>query len=174
MIRRCHDAEIREILEIVNDAARAYEGVIPADCWHEPYMQYDELCAEIDDGVVFWGLERGERLLGIMGLQDCGDVTLVRHAYVRSEAQRAGIGSGLLGHLERLTARPVLIGTWAAASWAIAFYQRHGYALLADDECHRVLRRYWSIPERQVETSVVLASAAWWASAARRAFTSPH
>ncbi|MGD8975184.1 MAG: GNAT family N-acetyltransferase, partial [Desulfobacterales bacterium] len=130
---------------------------IPQDRWNEPYMSLKELRAEIEDGVVFWGLERDGQLLGVMGIQDKGDVTLIRHAYVWIRAQKLGIGTKLLQHLQSMTQKPILIGTWAAASWAISFYERNGYTVVSEDEKNRLLRKYWSIPERQVETSVVLA-----------------
>ena len=149
------------MLAIVNDAAQAYRGVIPADRWHEPYMPADELAKEIAAGIVFWVAEEGGRLLGVMGIQDKGDVALVRHAYVASAAQRTGVGTKLLRHVQGLTRKPVLIGTWAAASWAIEFYRRNGFAVVCDGDKDRLLRKYWSIPARQVETSVVLADAQW-------------
>jgi N-acetylglutamate synthase-like GNAT family acetyltransferase len=124
-------------------------------------MSLEELKAQIDDGVVFWGLERDGRLLGVMGIQDKGEVTLIRHAYVVTRAQNRGIGKELLQHLQSMTEKSILIGTWANASWAVSFYQKNGYALVSDKEKNRLLRKYWSIPERQVETSVVLANQAW-------------
>ena len=121
-------------------------------------MSLKELRAEIEDGIVFWGLERDGQLLGVMGIQDKGDVTLIRHAYVWRRAQKLGIGTKLLQHMQSMTQKPILIGTWAAASWAISFYERNGYSVVSEDEKNRLLRKYWSIPERQVETSVVLAN----------------
>ena len=161
MIRKCIESDFNSIFEIINDAARTYKGVIPQDRWHEPYMSPAELRAQIDDGVVFWGLERDGQLLGVMGIQDKGDVTLIRHAYVLSKAQNRGIGKKLLRHLESMTAKPILIGTWSAASWAVSFYQKNGYKLVSEEEKNRLLRKYWSIPERQVETSVLLANQSW-------------
>ena len=146
---------------IINDAARAYRGVIPADRWHEPYMPANELEKEIAEGVVFWVAEQEGRLSGLMGIQDKGDVTLVRHAYVASTTQRSGVGTKLLHHVESIVDKPILIGTWAAASWAIGFYQRNGYTLLSTGDADRLLRTYWSIPTRQIETSVVLADRRW-------------
>ena len=146
---------------IINDAARAYRGVIPADRWHEPYMPANELEKEIAEGVVFWVAEQEGRLSGLMGIQDKGDVTLVRHAYVASTTQRSGVGTKLLHHVESIVDKPILIGTWAAASWAIGFYQRNGYTLLSTGDADRLLRTYWSIPTRQIETSVVLANGRW-------------
>jgi GNAT superfamily N-acetyltransferase len=142
---------------IINDAARAYKGVIPADRWHEPYMPMDELEAQLADGIVFSGCESGGKLVGVMGIQDKGDVTLIRHAYVRSSERRKGIGEKLLAHLETTTRKPVLIGTWADAAWAIRFYEKNGYRVQSRAETTRLLKKYWNIPERQIETSVVLA-----------------
>lgn len=161
MMRPCTNDEFEPIREIINDAAKAYRGVIPADRWHEPYMSRDELRRQIDEGVVFWGYEQDGRLLGVMGIQQVGDVTLIRHAYVRTAWRRQGIGGKLLAHLRRRTARPVLIGTWASAAWAIAFYQKHGFRLVCPEEKDRLLAKYWCIPGRQIETSVVLADRRW-------------
>lgn len=157
MIRECTESDFKAVFGIINDAAHVYKGVIPEDRWHEPYMPFEELMKEIKDGVVFWGLEHNEQLSGVMGIQDKSDVTLIRHAYVRTQAQKLGIGTKLLRHLENLTEKQILIGTWAAASWAISFYKKNGYTLVSEEEKNRLLRKYWSIPERQVETSVVLA-----------------
>lgn len=157
LIRAGVDADFPAILSIVNGAAQAYRGVIPADRWHEPYMSAGELTREIADGVVFWVAEDDGRVSGVMGIQDRGEVALVRHAYVAASTQRSGVGTRLLRHVEGLVDKPILIGTWAAASWAIEFYRRNGYVLVADGDKDRLLRRYWSIPARQIETSVVLA-----------------
>ena len=147
---------------IVNAAAEAYRGVIPADRWHEPYLSTDELTEEITaGGVVFWVAELDGRLTGVMGIQDKGDVALVRHAYVTPGVQRAGVGTRLLRHVLDLADKPFLIGTWAAASWAIDFYRRNGFTLVSTDQKDRLLRKYWSIPERQIEESVVLADSSW-------------
>jgi N-acetylglutamate synthase-like GNAT family acetyltransferase len=162
MIRKCKESDLNTIFEIVNDAAQAYKGVIPKDRWHEPYMSLAELRTQIEDGIVFWGLERDGQLLGVMGIQDKGDVTLIRHAYVLTRAQKRGIGEKLLQHLQNMTEKPILIGTWAAASWAVSFYQKNGYTLVSGQEKNRLLNKYWSIPERQVETSVVLANQTWF------------
>lgn len=124
-------------------------------------MSDAELRAQINDGIVFWGLERDGHLLGVMGIQDKGDVTLIRHAYVTTKAQKQEIGTKLLQYLQSMTEKPILIGTWAAASWAISFYQKNGYTLVSEEEKNRLLRNYWSIPERQVETSAVLANQTW-------------
>jgi N-acetylglutamate synthase-like GNAT family acetyltransferase len=161
MISKCKESDFNTIFEIINDAAQAYKGIIPQDRWHEPYMSLAELRAQIDDGIVFWGLERDGQLLGVMGIQDKGDVTLIRHAYVVARAQKQGIGKKLLQHLQSMTEKPILIGTWAAASWAVSFYQKNGYTLVSEEVKNHLLRRYWSVPERQVETSVVLANQTW-------------
>ena len=158
MLRQCEPSDIKAIFEVINDAAEAYRGIIPDDRWHEPYMSVEEIRHEIKAGVVFWGVEQNGRLAGVMGIQDKGEVTLIRHAYVQSHLRRKGIGEKLLRHLEGLTDKPILIGTWKDASWAVAFYQKHGYSLVSDEEKDRLLRRYWSIPARQIETSVVLAN----------------
>jgi GNAT superfamily N-acetyltransferase len=156
MIRRCAEADFEAIHEIINDAALAYRGVIPADRWHEPYMSREELAREIASGVDFHGWEENERLLGVMGIQNVLDVTLIRHAYVRTSERRRGIGGGLLRELLKKTDRAVLIGTWAAADWAVRFYERHGFRCVTPSEKDLLLKTYWSIPARQVETSVVL------------------
>jgi N-acetylglutamate synthase-like GNAT family acetyltransferase len=161
MIRKSREADTMAMLRIINAAAQAYRGVIPADRWHEPYMGQDELESEIADGVVFWVAEEGGRLLGVMGLQDRGEVALVRHAYVDPAVQGKGLGTRLLRHAQDLTDKPVLIGTWADASWAIEFYRRNGFTLVTDSDKDLLLRKYWSIPERQIETSVVLADKRW-------------
>ena len=160
-IQPCSAADVPALYSIINDAAQAYRGIIPADRWHEPYMPREELEAEIANGVVFWGAARADRLVGVMGIQDRGEVTLIRHAYVRTSERRQGIGEALLRHLETLTPKPILIGTWSAATWAVAFYEKHGYRVLSRPEIVRLLRKYWRIPDRQVETSVVLANARW-------------
>jgi N-acetylglutamate synthase-like GNAT family acetyltransferase len=157
MIRRCTEQDLSAILSIINEAAIAYRGVIPADRWHEPYMPLESLQKEIAAGVEFWGYEDTSGLVGVMGLQDVKDVTLIRHAYVRTDQRRSGIGAKLLRHLEGTTTKPVLIGTWSAATWAIRFYEKNGYRVLSRPETERLLRTYWTIPERQIETSVVLA-----------------
>jgi len=162
MIRQCHDNEFDEILSIINDAANAYKGVIPEDCWKEPYMSKEELHNEIDDGITFWGYEENGKLNGVMGIQQVQDVTLIRHAYVRTARQNQGIGGKLLSYLRNETTRPVLIGTWADAVWAIRFYEKHGFRLVSTEEKDRLLKKYWSIPQRQIETSVVLADQKWF------------
>ena len=157
-IRPCRADEREAILAIVNAAAEAYRGAIPADRWHEPYMPADELDGEIAAGVEFWGYEDDGALLGVMGIQPVRDVTLIRHAYVAPGNQRSGIGGALIEHLTRAPDRPLLVGTWADAGWAIRFYERHGFELLPRERGAALLREYWSIPERQIETSVVLAN----------------
>jgi GNAT superfamily N-acetyltransferase len=164
MIRRCREDDFEAIYDIVNDAAEAYRGVIPADRWKEPYMPRAELREEIDAGVAFWGWEQDGELIGVMGIQDVGDVTLIRHAYVRTARRRQGIGTRLLGHLRELTRGPILIGTWADALWAVRFYEKHGFRLVSPAEKDRLLAKYWSIPARQVATSVVLAGPRWLAA----------
>ena len=161
LIRRCDEPDFEQIFQIINDGARAYEGIIPADRWTEPYMSREKLRHEIEDGVTFWGQEAGGELAGVMGLQDVKDVTLIRHAYVRTANRNQGIGGKLLTHLRTITSRPVLIGTWADAVWAIGFYQKHGFRVVDEQEKNQLLKTYWNIPARQVETSVVLADAQW-------------
>jgi GNAT superfamily N-acetyltransferase len=156
-IRRCRDDDREAIFAIVNAAAEAYRGVIPTDRWHEPYMPMEELDAEIAAGVEFWCYEDEGELLGIMGIQPVRDVNLIRHAYVVPESQGRGIGGELLEHLLGLATRPMLVGTWAAATWAIRFYERYGFEYVGPERTADLLRTYWDIPERQVETSVVLA-----------------
>ena len=161
MIRQCDERDFELIWTIVNDGAQAYKGIIPADRWTEPYMSREKLQHEIDDGVVFWGCEDGGTLIGVMGIQRVQDVTLIRHAYVRTVSQKHGIGAELLSHLREMAKGPVLIGTWADAVWAIRFYERHGFRMVGSEEKNRLLKKYWNIPERQVETSVVLADSSW-------------
>ena len=156
-IRKSTPADVPAIFAIVNDAAQAYRGVIPADRWHEPYMPMAELEREIAAGVVFWVAEAEGNVLGVMGIQDVKDVTLIRHAYVRTVERRHGVGQALLKHLNGLAKRPILIGTWKAATWAIRFYEKHGFRVVSEAEKNRLLRTYWTIPDRQVEESVVLA-----------------
>ena len=164
-IRPLEDNEIDRALEIINQAALAYKRVIPADCWQEPYMPETELRAEIAAGVNFWGYEDEGRLLGVMGHQDLKDVTLIRHAYVDPAVQRQGVGARLLSHILQQIPGPILVGTWAAAWWAIRFYEKHDFQLVTQTEKYRLLNTYWSISPRQMETSVVLANPKWFASA---------
>jgi GNAT superfamily N-acetyltransferase len=156
VIRLCSQKDVDRIYEIINDSARAYEGHIPDDCYHQPYMPQDELLSEMADGVVFYGYEEDGSLAAVMGIQDRGPVTLIRHAYTRTERRGEGIGSKLLEHLLGITTKPVMIGTWRGATWAVMFYQKHGFKLASEEQKDRLLRQYWSIPERQVVTSVVL------------------
>lgn len=157
-IRPCREDERTIIAEIINGAAEAYRGVIPADRWHDPYMKPLELESEISAGVAFWSYESQGKVMGVMGIQAVRDVDLIRHAYVRPGSQRRGIGAALIHHIRSLSSRQILVGTWAAATWAIAFYQRHGFVLVSPEEKTRLLKSYWAIPERQIETSVVLAN----------------
>ena len=162
MMRCCDDRDFELIWAIINDGAKAYKGTIPADRWTEPYMSRQELRRQIDEGVVFWGYEESGTLEAVMGIQQVYDVTLIRHAYVRTSSQKRGIGGHLLSHLRELASGPILIGTWAAAVWAIEFYERHGFQMVSPQEKERLLKRYWTIPERQIDTSVVLADPKWW------------
>ena len=162
MIRVCEDRDFDTIYAIINEAAEKYEGVIPADRWQVPYMPKDELNHEIKRGIIFWGYERNGKLVAVMGIQHVKDVTLIRHAYVLPDEQGQGIGSELLSFLAGETNRPILIGTWAAAEWAVHFYERRGFKLVPAEEKVYLLEKYWSIPRRQVETSVVLADQTWF------------
>jgi GNAT superfamily N-acetyltransferase len=161
MILPCTPADLPAIGEIINDAALAYKGVIPADRWQEPYMSAEELRTQIEQGVQFWGYQQEEELLGVMGIQNKGPVTLIRHAYVQSRHRNKGIGGKLLTHLTAIASTPILIGTWAEATWAVAFYEQHGFRLVSSPEKEALLVQYWTIPVRQIETSVVLASTDW-------------
>jgi GNAT superfamily N-acetyltransferase len=163
MIRKCKDNDFETIYHIINQAAEAYRGVIPADRWNTPYMPRQELREQIAAGVQFWGYQEGEALVGVMGFQPVQDVTLIRHAYVLPDRQGQGIGGALLAFLQARTERPVLIGTWADATWAVRFYEKHGFRQVTPQEKDRLLRKYWSIPQRQVETSVVLGDERWFA-----------
>ena len=163
-IRPCRDDERAAVLAIVNAAAEAYRGVIPADRWREPYMPALELDEEIAAGVAFWGYEHEGELAGIMGIQPVRDVELIRHAYTAPEHQGRGIGGALLEQLVSRSTRPLLVGTWAAAEWAIRFYRRHGFEQVSDERRTELLKEYWTIPERQVETSVVLVGPRWGVS----------
>jgi GNAT superfamily N-acetyltransferase len=158
-IRLCCDDERAAILAIINAAAEAYRDVIPADRWHEPYMPQGELDREIAAGVVFWGYEADDDLLGVMGIQRVRNVDLIRHAYVKPDSQRLGVGGALLEHLRSLSPRRMLVGTWAAAEWAIAFYQRHSFELVSPERKVALLKTYWTVPDRQIQTSVVLEAA---------------
>ncbi len=161
MIRKCTEADFDTMYEIINDSAIAYKGVIPSDSWKEPYMAKEELKRQIEEGVSFWGFEDRNVLVGIMGAQAVDDVTLIRHAYVRTPYRNRGVGSELIRFaLERIST-PVLVGTWANAVWAIRFYEKNGFRRVSTEEKNRLLRTYWNIPKRQVETSVVLADQKW-------------
>lgn len=164
MIRKCNSDDFETMYSIINDAAQAYKGVIPADRWQEPYMSREYLRHEMDSGVVFWGYEADSNLVGVMGIQNVQDVTLIRHAYVRTAYRNKGIGGKLIAFLKTMTERPTLVGTWAAAVRAIRFYEKHGFRLVTYEEKERLLRKYWNIPERQTETSVVLADKKWFES----------
>jgi N-acetylglutamate synthase-like GNAT family acetyltransferase len=161
MIVPVNNSDFAIVHEIINDGASAYKGIIPADRWHEPYMSVEELQVQIDEGVKFWCYLDAGKIVGVMGIQDKGDVTLIRHAYVRTTARNKGIGGQLLQHLSTLVSTPILIGTWADATWAVSFYKKHGYRLVSFNEKEQLLRKYWNIPLRQIDTSVVLASANW-------------
>ena len=161
MITKSRTSDFKQIYEIINDAASAYKGIIPEDGWHEPYMSELELQNQIDRGVEFWCYSDNDEILGVMGIQDKSEVALIRHAYVKTTARNKGIGSKLLQHLSQLTKKPILIGTWADAIWAINFYKKHGFRLVSFTEKERLLRKYWMISLRQIETSVVLASPNW-------------
>jgi GNAT superfamily N-acetyltransferase len=158
VIRPCHDLERPRILEIINCAAEAYRDVIPSDRWHEPYMPPGELDQELTAGVRFWGYEADGALVGVMGIQRVRDVELIRHAYVLPVSQGQGVGGALIEHLQRLARQRMLVGTWAAAEWAIRFYRGHGFQLVAPERAAALLRAYWTIPDRQIATSVVLAN----------------
>jgi N-acetylglutamate synthase-like GNAT family acetyltransferase len=168
MIRRCDNSDFKMIYTVINDAAQAYKGVIPHDRWKEPYMSKDELRHEMNQGVLFWGYEESGELIGVMGIQHIKDVSLIRHSYVRATKWNQGIGSKLLSSLRERTTRPILIGTWAHAVSAIRFYEKHGFRLVSQEEKDRLLRNYWSIPERQIETSVVLADRKWFSAQKRQ------
>lgn len=157
MIRKLLSADFTSIYKTINEAAQVYKGVIPEDRWKEPYMQKSELCEEISLGVQFYGWITDNALAGVMGIQALYDVTLIRHSYIRPGYQRMGIGTTLLQHLIELASTPrILVGTWNDALWAIRFYEKNGFRRLLREESNTLLRRYWSIPERQVETSIVL------------------
>ncbi len=156
MIRNCTDEDFEEIFNIINDAAVAYKGAIPSDQWHEPYMTTEELRSEIEDGVRFSCYVDNNEIIGVMGIQDKGDVVLIRHAYVRTKQRSKGIGSQLLHGLTKDATKPILIGTWKAAYWAISFYEQHGFRLVEEEEKNRLAKKYWKNTDRKIETSVVL------------------
>lgn len=154
MIRELASVDADTIFDIINKAAGAYKFAIPADCYHEPYMTKEELLHEMGS-MTFFGWEEERRLVGIMGFQPVKDVTLIRHAYVLPDYQRRGIGSRLLKYLKLITkTKELLVGTWADANGAIDFYQKHEFRLMPNKD--ELLNMYWSIPQRQIETSVVL------------------
>jgi GNAT superfamily N-acetyltransferase len=156
IIRPCRDDETATMLTIINSAAEAYRGAIPADCWHEPYMSAAELQAEIAAGIAFTAHEIDGVVAGVMGIQPVRNVDLIRHAYVLPAYQGRGVGSALIGYLRARTLRPILVGTWTAATWAIRFYERHNFQLAPESIKALLLRTYWTISQRQIETSVVL------------------
>ncbi|MCQ6557675.1 GNAT family N-acetyltransferase [Paenibacillus mendelii] len=156
MIRVCEQHDMETIFIIINDAAAAYENAIPNDCYHTPYMSLEELKSEVNDGVLFWGYESEGELLGVMGIQDKGDVALIRHAYVRTKRRGEGIGGQLLRSIVSQTDKTILIGTWEAAAWAISFYEREGFRVVTSEDKELLLRKYWKVSTRQIETSVVL------------------
>ena len=164
MIRECVAADFEAIYQVINDAAQAYSGIIPADRWKEPYMPREELREEMSAGVAFLGSEVDGELAGVMGTQDVQDVTLIRHAYVRTAQRNRGIGGRLLAQIMEKATRPVLIGTWAGAVWAVRFYEHRGFQVVSAQEKDRLVRKYWSVPDRQIETSVVLADQMWFAT----------
>ena len=168
MIQQCDKSEFESIYEIINEAAQAYRGVIPPDRWKEPYMSRDELQHEIREGIDFWGYEEDGDLVGVMGIQQVQDVMLIRHSYIRTAWQHTGVGGRLLSFLRLQTTLPILVGTWAEAVWAIRFYEQHGFRLVSQEDKDRLLRKYWSVPERQIETSVVLADEKWFNARLRK------
>jgi len=156
MIRKATAEDFEEIFNIINDAAIAYKDVIPSDQWHEPYMTREELQSQIEEGVRFSCYMENNEIVGVMGIQDKSDVALIRHAYVRTKQRKKGIGTLLLQELIKDAKKPILIGTWKAADWAIRFYEKHDFRLMEEEEKNRILKKYWTIPDRQVEASVVL------------------
>jgi GNAT superfamily N-acetyltransferase len=162
LIRRCDSNDFENILEIINDGAQAYKGVIPADYWKEPYMSEEELRNELDEGIVLWGYEDKGKLVAVMGIQDKQDVILIRHAYVLTSRQNLGIGGKLLNYLQELTEKPVLIATWRNVDWAIRFYEGHGFRLVSEEEGYQLQEKYWSTPEKKINASVVLANEKWF------------
>ena len=161
LIRRCEQSDFQQIWDIINDGAQSYKGFIPADCLEEPYMSKGKLQHEIEQGVEFWAYEESGTLLAVMGRQNVEDVALIRHAYVRSRSQKQGLGGYLLSHLRTVASSPMLVGTWTDATWAIKFYEKHGFEPVSQEEKIRLLRKYWTVPDRQIETSSVLADQQW-------------
>jgi N-acetylglutamate synthase-like GNAT family acetyltransferase len=162
MIWQCNNIDFEAICEVINDASQTYKGIIPVDCWKDPYMSKNELRHEMEESVIFWGYKEDGELVGVMGIQHVQDVTLIRHAYVRTVKQNQGIGGSLLFFLRKQTNRPILIGTWATANWAIRFYEKHGFRLVSSEEKDMLLRKYWTVPKLQIESSVVLADEGWF------------
>jgi len=156
MIHKCTASDFERIYQIINNAAQAYKGNIPAEYWKEPYMSRDELRHELDEGIEMWGYEENGKLIGVMGIQHRQGVTLIRHAYVCTTRQNKGVGGKLLSYLMRLTEEPILIATWYNAVWAVRFYEKHGFRLVSKNEGNRLQRKYWSSPEIKVNASVVL------------------
>jgi N-acetylglutamate synthase-like GNAT family acetyltransferase len=167
-IAACEESDLPVVGEIINESAMAYKGVIPADRWHEPYMPFHELESEVARGVRFYAYRQDGIIVGVMGVQNVKDVMLIRHAYVRTRCRGQGIGRALLEFTNQLTTRPVLIGAWKAATWAVEFYEKNGFSLVTEEEKNRLLRTYWSIPDRQVDESVVLANQRWREQSASR------
>ena len=167
MIRKCTANDQAKILAVINDAAMAYKGVIPEECWQSPYMSEENFKKDAEAGVEFYGYEENGELVGVMGHQEFVDVTLIRHAYVKTEHRNKGIGSTLIKYLLSLTLKPVLVGTWRAAHWSVIFYEKHGFKLLEPESAEDLLKKYWSISERQRETSVVLAGQKWYENIAK-------
>ncbi len=161
MIRSCNDQDLEAVCFVINEGAEAYKDAVPTDCLSEPYMPFEELTHEIEAGVRFWGYEQQGTLVAVMGIQQVQDVTLIRHAYVRSANQKQGIGGLLLAYLLKMVNGPVLIGAWADAAWAIRFYEKYGFQLVSPLDKNRLLRKYWTVSERQIETSIVLANQKW-------------
>lgn len=161
MIRACNDQDFEAVWSIINEGAEAYKGIVPADCLSEPYMPSEELTRETEAGIKFWGYEKEGALVGVMGIQRVQDVTLIRHAYVRSASQKQGIGKLLLAHLLEMVEGTVLIGTWADAVWAVRFYEKNGFQLVSPEDKNWLLKKYWTVSERQIQTSVVLANSEW-------------
>ena len=160
-MRACREDDFEQIWSVINDGAQAYRGVVPADCLSDPYMPKDSLRRDIDKGVTFSAVEEDRKIVAVMGLQRVNDVTLIRHAYVRSDRRNRGLGGQLLSHLRELATGPILIGTWTDAAWAIDFYRKHGFELVSQAEKEKLLRTYWTISDRQIETSSVLADQEW-------------
>ena len=157
MIQTATEKDFDEIYNVINDGSIAYKGIIPADRWHEPYMSKEELRTQIEAAVRFSCYVDDNKIIGVMGIQDKKEVNLIRHAYVVTNQRKRGIGTILLQELIKKSEKPILIGTWKAAHWAITFYEKHGFSLVSEEEKNLLLRKYWHIPTRQVETSVVLA-----------------